>query len=49
MNGGTHTPLDSWRNRFAVRLCNFVLRTVASSSYRVTLTAIVLRGMESDA
>jgi hypothetical protein len=40
--------VNTWRNRLAVRLCNLVLRTVANSTYRMTLTAILLRGMERE-
>lgn len=37
---------DNWRNRTAVRLCNFILNNLATPTYRRVLDGIIQRGMQ---
>jgi hypothetical protein len=41
--------IDSWRNRLAWRLCNLVLRRVATSDYRTAIGGAVRLGLEAAA
>lgn len=37
---------NNWRNRTAVRLCNFILNNLATPTYRRALDGIIQRGMQ---
>lgn len=45
-NDSAAPVLDTWRNRFAVHLCNVILNTVASRTYRDSLGEVILKGMK---
>jgi hypothetical protein len=37
---------NTWRDRLAWRLCNFILQTIATKEYRYAIGGLILEGLD---